>query len=165
MKSPYLFAAISAFAFAAGGCSNNQPASAGNADFTAQLTGGEQVPAVTTTASGTASFSLNSDGTELHYKLTVAGLSDVTMAHLHLGAMAGNGPPVAWLYPSAPPPKQIDGPSNGVLSEGSITAADLKGPLAGKTIGDLVAAIKAHNIYVNVHTKEHGDGEIRGQVQ
>jgi hypothetical protein len=164
VKATYLFAGILAFVLAAGGCSK-EPASASNADFVAQLTGGEQVPSVTTTASGTASFWLNPAGTEIRYKLTVADLHNVTMAHLHLGALGKNGAPVVWLYPSAPPPKEIDGPTNGVLSEGSIHADNLVGPMAGKMIGDLVAAIRAHNIYVNVHTREHSGGEIRGQLQ
>jgi hypothetical protein len=55
--------------------------------------------------------------------------------------------------------------SNGVLGEGVIKADNLSGSLAGKTVGDLVTAIKAHNIYVNVHTLDHADGEIRGQLQ
>jgi len=162
MKSIPLFAGILALAFAAGGCGNQ---SADKADFVAQLTGVEQVPSVVTSASGTASFWINQDGTEIRYKLSVAGLNDVTMAHLHLGEAGKNGPPVVWLYPSAPPPKEIAGPSNGVLSEGTINASNLAGPMAGKTIADLVASIKAHSIYVNVHTQEHADGEIRGQLQ
>ena len=164
MKSIHLFTAILAVAIAAGGC-GKESASASKADFTAQLTGSEQVPAVTTTASGTASFWLTPDGTQIRYALTVDALNNVTMAHLHLGALGKNGPPVVWLYPSAPPPKQIDGPTNGVLSEGSINADNLVGPMSGKTIGDLVAEIRAHDIYVNVHTREHSGGEIRGQLQ
>ena len=164
MKAPCLFAGILAFALAAGGCSK-ESASAGKKDFVAQLTGGEQVPAVATAASGNASFWLNPAGTEIRYKLTVANLHNVTMAHLHLGALGKNGLPVVWLYPSAPPPKEIGGLTNGVLSEGSINADNLVGPIAGKTMGDLVAAIRANNIYVNVHTREHPDGEIRGQLR
>ncbi|MGH7996319.1 MAG: CHRD domain-containing protein, partial [Opitutaceae bacterium] len=130
-----------------------------------QLKGVTQVPPVETAASGTAWFWLNPDGTEIRYKLTVVDLSNVTMAHLHLGESGKNGPPVVWLYPSAPPPKEIAGVSNGVLSQGSIKADNLVGPMAGKTIGDLVDAIKAHKIYVNVHTREHPSGEIRGQLE
>jgi len=47
---------------------------------------------------------------------------------------------------------------------GTITAADLTGPLAGKTMGDLVAAIRAGNIYINFHTASFPAGEIRGQL-
>lgn len=164
MKIPYLVAGILGAALMAAGCSK-ESASAHKPDFVAHLTGGEQVPAVTTGASGTASFWLNPDGSELRYELSVANIDDVTMAHLHLGAMGENGPPVVWLYPSAPPPKEIPGPSNGVLSQGSIKADNLVGPLAGKSVGDLVDAIKANKIYVNVHTTAHPAGEIRGQVQ
>jgi hypothetical protein len=163
MKITHFMSGILALALAASGCMESVPA--GKADFTAQLTGSEQVPAITTAASGSATFWVNPDGTAIRYQLTVAGLTNVTMAHLHLGASGQNGPPVAWLYPATPTPKTIDGVSNGVLSEGSITAANLAGPLAGKTVGDLLAAIRANNIYVNVHTTDHSDGEIRGQVR
>ena len=164
MKTIHLLTGIFALALAMSGCST-APASADNADFVAQLTGGGQMPSVATAASGTASFWLNPEGTQLRYKLTVAELNNVTMAHLHLGAAGKNGPPVVWLYPSAPPPKEIGGMSNGVLSDGTITAGDLVGPMAGKTVADLVAAIRTQDIYVNVHTREHSDGEIRGQLQ
>ncbi|HTB63506.1 MAG TPA: CHRD domain-containing protein [Opitutales bacterium] len=166
MNTIHRFAGIFALVLAMSGCSNNNsPMSADKTDFTAQLSGGEQVPAVATAASGSATFWLNSEGTELHYKLTVSGLNNVTMAHLHFGAFGQNGAPVAWLYPSAPPAKEINGVSNGVLSAGTITAGDLAGPMAGKTIADLAAAIREHNIYVNVHTEAYADGEIRGQLR
>jgi hypothetical protein len=164
MKKIHLLTGIFTLALAMSGC-HTAPAPTGQADFAARLTGDEQVPSVATAALGTASFWLNPEGTELRYQLTVAQLDNVTMAHLHLGTFGKNGPPVVWLYPSAPPMKQIDGLSNGVLSAGTITAADLVGPMAGKTIADLVTAIRANDIYVNVHTRDHSDGEIRGQLQ
>ncbi|HZZ57449.1 MAG TPA: CHRD domain-containing protein [Opitutaceae bacterium] len=164
MKSIHLVGGIIAVALLAAGCSK-QSATSQQPDFVAHLTGGEQVPAVTTDATGTASFWLNPDHTELRYELSVTNLNDVTMAHLHLGAAGENGPPVVWLYPSSPPPKEIPGATNGVLSQGSIKADNLVGPLAGKSVNDLVDAIKANKIYVNVHTTAHPEGEIRGQVQ
>jgi hypothetical protein len=36
--------------------------------------------------------------------------------------------------------------------------------MEGKTLEDLVAAMDSGETYVNVHTAEHPDGEIRGQV-
>jgi hypothetical protein len=164
MKPICFFTAMIVFALATGGCSKG-PAAEAKPDFTAQLTGAGQVPPVSTTATGDASFWLSADGLELRFKLSVTALNNVTMAHLHLGAAGESGPPVVWLYPSAPPPKAIAGASNGVLAEGVIKAGDLTGTLAGKTVGDLVTAIKTHTIYVNVHTQDHGDGEIRGQLQ
>ncbi len=67
------------------------------------------------------------------------------------------------------------GRMDGVLAEGTITAANLVGPLAGHPLSDLVAAIQAGNAYVNIHTNDGvapantgpGDfpgGEIRGQL-
>ena len=35
---------------------------------------------------------------------------------------------------------------------GTITSADLKGPLAGKDVSDLIRLIEDGNAYVNVHT-------------
>jgi hypothetical protein len=44
------------------------------------------------------------------------------------------------------------GKVNGMLSKGNTSASDLKGPLAGKQMSDLLNLIKAGNAYVNVHT-------------
>ena len=66
---------------------------------------------------------------------------------------------------SSPPAKLILGKSNGVLAEGTITSANLTGPLAGKTIKDLINVMRSGNAYVNVHTKQNPAGEIRGQIK
>ena len=59
--------------------------------------------------------------------------------------MAGkNGGPVAGLF--AGPKKE--GKFSGELAKGTITDKDLIGPLAGKTIGDLVKLIKDGGAYV-----------------
>jgi hypothetical protein len=52
-----------------------------------------------------------------------------------------------------------------VTAKGVITASKLVGPLQGKTIEDLVDDIRAGKAYVNVHTKGHPDGEIRGTIE
>jgi CHRD domain len=49
------------------------------------------------------------------------------------------------------------------LAKGAITSADLLGPLEGAMLSDLIDEIEAGNTYVNVHTVEHPDGEIRGR--
>ena len=135
-----------------------------NRNFTTHLTGDEEVPPAQTQAQGQAIFQLSKDGTELTYKLIVANIENVNQAHIHLGPEGANGPVVVWLYPDAPPPVLIPGRFSGVLASGTITAADLVGPLAGMTLQDLLNAMEAGNTYVNVHTSQFPGGEIRGQI-
>lgn len=139
-------------------------ASTGAVDFKAHLTGGSEVPAVDTVSQGQAIFKLSDDGSSLHYKLIVANLEDTLQSHIHVGAADANGGVVAFLYPSAPPAQLIEGRFSGVLAEGVITAADLRGSLAGMSMDDLVAQMVAGNTYVNVHTLANPGGEIRGQI-
>lgn len=133
--------------------------------FQAHLSGGEEVPPVQTNATGQAVFLLKGQGEELAYTLIVANIQDVLQAHIHLAPAGVNGPVVAWLYPSGPPAVLIPGRTDGVLAQGTITADDLVGPLAGAPLADLVDEIRAGNTYVNVHTVANPGGEIRGQIR
>jgi len=143
-----------------------------NRNFVAHLSGDEEVPPVATLAQGQAIFHLSKDGTELHYKLIAANIENVVAAHIHSGPASVNGPVVAFL---AGPFPAGGGRTNGVLAEGTITAANLVGPLAGQPLSDLIAAMEAGNTYANVHTNDGvpptntgpGDspgGEVRGQI-
>lgn len=134
-------------------------------NFRAHLSGAEEVPANVSPAQGQATFRVAADGSLIHFRLNIANIENVTMAHIHLAPAGANGPVVAWLYPAAPPPQLIDGVSNGVLSAGVITAANLVGPLAGQTLSDLVAELAAGHAYVNVHTSQFPGGEVRGQIR
>ena len=87
------------------------------------------------------------------------------MAHIHLAPAGANGPVVAWLYPSAPPLQLIPGRYQGVLAEGTITADDLVGQLAGSALEALVEELTTANAYVNVHTSQFPGGEVRGQIR
>jgi len=116
--------------------------------YTAQLSGANEASPVDTRARGAAILQLNADGTELKYRLIASNIDDVTMAHIHVGAVGQNGPFVAWLYG----PTSDGGAQNGVLATGTITADDLVGSLAGQTLEDLVALIESGDAYVNVHT-------------
>jgi hypothetical protein len=142
----------------------SQAASNAVRNFTAPLDGGQEVPSVDTKATGLARFQLNAEGTELSYKLIVANIENVTMAHIHMAAAGVNGPVVVWLYPSAPPAQLIAGRFDGILAEGVITEANLVGPLAGMDFDDLLGAMRAGMTYVNVHTSQFPPGEIRGQI-
>lgn len=148
-----------------------QPPAARN--FVAHLDAGQEVPANSSIATGQAVFQLNADGTELSYRLIVANIENVTASHIHLAPAGSNGAVVAFLYGSVPPG---GGRIDGVIATGTITAANLVGPLTGQPFSMLVAALRAGTAYVNAHTNDGvaptntgpGDfpgGEIRGQVQ
>lgn len=129
--------------------------------FHAILEGDEEVPPVDSDAKGAAIFRTNNDETELNYRLIVANIEDVTAAHIHLAPRGENGDIVAFLFN---PEEPTEGRTNGVLAEGTITSADLVGPLEGSTLSELIDEMEAGNTYVNVHTVEHRSGEIRGQI-
>ncbi|MGQ7869450.1 CHRD domain-containing protein [Sunxiuqinia sp. sy24] len=135
-------------------------------NFRAHLSSGQEVAAVPveSMATGQAIFQLSKDGMSLHYKLIVANIEDVLMAHIHMAPAGANGGVVAWLYPSGPPPALLVGTTNGVLAEGTLMADDLVGSLAGMTLHDLIDSIKNGETYVNVHTSSYPGGEIRGQI-
>ncbi len=132
----------------------------------AHLTGDQEAPVpVETNATGQAIFKLSKDGTELHYKLIVANIENVHMAHIHMAPVGVSGGVVAWLYPDGPPPVMIPGRFSGVLAEGTLTTEDLVGALADYTLADLVEKMLAGETYVNVHTMQYPGGEIRGQIE
>ena len=133
-------------------------------NFTAHLSGDQEVPAVETKATGQAIFQLSKDGMELSYKVIVANIIDVKMSHIHIAPAGTNGGVVVWLFPDGPPPGLLEGKTNGILVQGTITADNLTGSLAGMQLSDLLDAMMTGNAYVNVHTVAHGGGEIRGQI-
>jgi hypothetical protein len=141
-----------------------EPAAAAQT-FSTAMTGDQEVHDVVTTATGDASFTVSADGSSISYEVNVAGLVDVTMAHIHLAAAGVNGPVVVWLYPEGgPPPVEIPGETTGSLATGTITADNLVGDLEGQPLSTLIDAMVAGNTYVNVHTTAYAEGEIRGQI-
>ncbi|MFL1675014.1 CHRD domain-containing protein [Paenibacillus dendritiformis] len=128
--------------------------------FRAILSGRNEVPPVRTIASGNASFELSSNRTQLRFRLVIRNINRVTQAHIHLGRRGQNGPIVAFLFG---PSKFGISVRRGVI-RGVLTSRDLIGPLKGKTIRDLIREIERGNAYVNVHTIQFPDGEIRGQI-
>jgi hypothetical protein len=125
-------------------------------DFSANLTGDQEVPAVTTTASGSATVNIITDSevTEINYEVTYSGLSGPLMAaHIHLGAAGVAGGVMLPL---------VIGPSpfSGTLKEADLT------PTGGvTTFAQAIDAIRAGDTYINLHTAANPGGEIRGQLK
>ena len=57
-----------------------------------------------------------------------------------------------------------EGDIAGVLTAGNATAADLEGPLSGQDLANLIGVINEGDAYVNVHTTDYPEGEIRGTI-
>ena len=150
---------------------------ANQSNFGTHLKGKFEVPLRNTDAQGQAIFRVADDGQSIDYKLIASNIDNAFMAHIHMAPSGTNGGIVVWLFPSTAP---VAGPvgsgrHDGVLAEGTITAANLVGALAGHPLSDLLTAIADGNAYVNVHTNDGVDGvntgpgdfpggEIRGQL-
>jgi hypothetical protein len=148
-------------------------------NFNSPMDGAQEVPTPRETpARGNAVYKLNDDGTAIRYKLIVANIENVFMAHIHRGPAGTAGPVVVWLYPSTTPNEPAPtggGRIDGVIARGTITADDLTGPLTGQPLSALVELLRTDGAYTNVHTSDGdavlnegpGDfpaGEIRGQI-
>ena len=129
--------------------------------YTADLGGGNEIPPVATEASGTLTLTVAADGSSVGYVLQVNSIIDFSVARLHEGKVGSSGATIFTVYNGS----TKSGPYTGPIAKGSFTAADLVGPLKGKTIDDLVGLIEAKSVYLNVGTEAHSDGEIRGQLQ
>ncbi|HEU0248875.1 MAG TPA: CHRD domain-containing protein [Gaiellaceae bacterium] len=144
-----------------------------NANWSTHASGSLEVPPRATSAQGQAIFHLSADASELEYELIASNIENVVASHIHVGVAGANGPIGVFLYGTAAPGA---GRTDGVLAEGTITAANLIGPLAGMSLADLVQLMNSGGAYVNVHTNDGvgdvntgpGDfpgGEIRGDIK
>jgi hypothetical protein len=128
--------------------------------YIATLSGANEKPtAVTTPATGTATYTLS--GNTLTYTVTVTGLtSNITMSHIHVGSNAVAGPIIV---PYAPLPAI----QSGLVTTGVI---DLSKPITAGTAASTISGdslrvlLNNGNAYTNVHTANFGAGEIRGQI-
>jgi hypothetical protein len=130
--------------------------------FTANLSGSNEVPPVSTVASRITTFQLLPVGHQLvmNYQLSLKNITGATAALIHNRKQDENGPVVASLFNTSEP----TGPINGLLTAGTLTSSELIGPLTGKAISNLVIIIRGGGAYVNVHTTQNQNGEIRGQI-
>lgn len=116
--------------------------------FSVPLTGSQQVPPVQSPGSGSADLTYDSGTKVVTWNIVFSGLSSqATMAHFHGPAAAGKNAGVkVWL--SKQGSKEVTSPMSG---QATLSADDAK-------------MLEAGDMYINVHTKDHPSGEIRGQV-
>jgi hypothetical protein len=147
----------------------------GGRNISETLSGFEEVPVISTGASGDFNAAISRSGDEISYRLSYADLTgDVTQAHIHLGQRSVNGGISVWLCgnPSAtvtPPPGTQPCPPAPATITGTATAENVVGPtnqgIAAGELEELLGAIRAGVTYVNVHSATFGGGEIRSQLE
>lgn len=134
----------------------------------AVLTSYQEVSTLSTTGRGEFQAKINEDETEIDYELSYSDLEggNSTAAHIHLGRPGVNGGVIAFLCGGGDKPPCP--PATGGTVIGTIDAAAVIGPaaqgIAAGEIDELIAAMRAHATYVNVHNATYPGGEIRGAV-
>lgn len=117
------------------------PAFADEMKFSVDLTAGAEVPPNESPATGTADVTVDIEAMTVSWMVTVQDLTgDATAAHIHGPATVDeNAGPI------------ID--MSDAIMEGSADITE-----------DQMGELKDGKYYVNVHTAEYPDGEIRGQL-
>ncbi|MBI1847872.1 MAG: CHRD domain-containing protein [Candidatus Rokubacteria bacterium] len=135
-----LWVGVGVAAIVASGCAEMM-SSGGMGSVT--LSGSQEVPAVTTAASGKGTITVAADKS-VSGSVTTSGVAG-TAAHIHLAAAGQNGPVIVPL---------------------SKTSDNVWSVAAGAKLTDAqYDAYKAGNLYVNVHSDANKAGEIRGQLK
>jgi len=112
-------------------------------DVKVKLTGADEVPPVTTSATGMGTITIGADKS-VTGSVKTTGVEGVA-AHIHQAAAGKNGPPIITLTKGA---------------DGAWTVP------AGSALTDAqLAAYKAGELYVNVHSAANKGGEIRAQLK
>ena len=124
--------------------------------FQASLSGGAQVPPVISTATGSATVTLENDNTTLDVDVTFSGLTggQATAAHIHCCAPTTGTGPVALPFTGFPS-----------ATSGTYTNTfDLTTDLTGITLAAFLTGLESGMAYVNIHDAAFPEGEIRGQL-
>lgn len=130
-----------------------------NERFRAKMDANNEIPPVNSTAEGVINFKPKDD--ILTWKMNVTGITDATALKIYQGMKTENGQAIVDLMKSS---KHSD-TATGMQMRGNITDSNFVGTMQGKTMDDLKAELGGGNTYVNLHTSEHPDGMIRGQVK
>lgn len=135
--------------------------------FVARLRGENEVPPVMTNAFGTAKFVSNKQGTLIKFHLEVNNIENFVQAHIHFGARGVNGPVLVFLFGADLMTLEDQ---NGISTRrgivtGTITENDIVDNTVGvESVRDLLQLMRKKLAYVNVHTEQNPNGEIRGQI-
>lgn len=127
--------------------------------YRAKLSGKNEVPKVSSTAKGSATFKSKKDA--ITWRMNITGLSNITGAQLYLGNKTVKGDLIVDLMKSS---NRSQTPV-GLLMKGNISTSDFQGPMQGTTLDVLKSKMNNSQTYVNVLTTQHPDGEIRGPVK
>jgi hypothetical protein len=143
----------------------------------ATLTGYEEVPSVSTVASGEFRGFISRNDDSLDYELTYTGLQgNVTQAHIHFGQRSVNGGIVLWFCGTAtnpgpdgtPPCTNGSGHFTGTFRPTNVQGIggnNVSQQISAGELAEVIRAIRAGSAYVNVHTTLSTGGEIRGQIR
>ena len=113
----------------------------GGRDIRERLTGYEEVPTLSTPANGEFKARVSRFSDKIEYRLSYRGFaSDVTQAHIHLGARATNGGITVWLCANNPPITNAPAgtqtcPVREGTIEGTIEPDDVVGPAVAGLAG------------------------------
>lgn len=138
----------------------------------AQLTSYEEVPVLSSAASGGFRAFIDDAAGTIRYELSYSGLTgDVLMGHIHFGQLSVNGGISVWLCQTADfvdptglaPTCVQSGTVTGLLTQANVSGPEDQG-IAPAEFAEIVAAIRAGVAYVNVHSSVFRGGEIRGQL-
>lgn len=130
--------------------------------FTTTLLGSLETPPNTSPATGTAMVDFVTASNDLTYSVTFSNLeAGAALAHIHFGAPGVAGPVIL--------PLNLDGAAGSTSGSfsGILTASDfMPSPANGLNVfQDVINALFAGNMYVNVHSSLFPAGEIRGQLE
>jgi len=128
--------------------------------YGAELSGGSQVPAVQSDASGSFTIDVNADTGVATWSLWLANVHQITQANLHMGPVDDTGGVIVFLIDPDDP--GVSSPTS-VHYEGAFDVDDLIGDLAGDWQG-FDSALEGGLLYANVHSAANPGGEIRGQL-
>ena len=113
------------------------------ADVKVTLAGDQEVPPVNTQAKGSGTVTIGDDGS-VKGVVTTTGVQG-TAAHIHVGAAGKNGPVIV--------PMVKSGDTGWTFAPGA------------KLNAEQMNALKAGDLYINVHSAANPGGEIRGQLK